>query len=148
MKLIIFVLIFTHIICTIFRHENHGGSKELNHHHGGFRELNYGFRELVEISPLTKKQTYEKQKCRRQTDCDRGHRDPRYRCIKIFSESNQRSFSEFNLRSSQNERICVPFRCYRDLDCLDVAQKNSSTIYKSKGCKRRRSGYLGRICVY
>ena len=135
MKLIIFVLIFTHIICTIFGHENHGGSKELNHHHG--------FRELVEISPLTKKQTYEKQKCRRQTDCDRGHRDPRYRCIKIFSE--------FNLRSSQNavkERICVPFRCYRDLDCLDVAQKNSSTIYKSKGCKRRRSGYLGRICVY
>ena len=143
MKLIIFVLIFTHIICSIFGHENHGGSKESNHHL--FNTLNYGFRELVEISPLTKKQTYEKQKCRRQTDCDRGYRDPRYRCIKIFSE--------FNLRSSQNavipqERICVPFRCYRDLDCLDVAQKNSSTIYKSKGCKRRRPGYPGRICVY
>ena len=134
MKLIIFVLLFTHIICSIFGHENHGGSKESNHQL--FNTLNYGFRELVEISPLTKKQTYEKQKCRRQTDCDRGYRDPRYRCI-------TKIFSDFNLRSHfPPESICVPFRCYRDLDCLDIAQKYSnSIIYKSKGCNRRS-------CIY
>ena len=126
MKLIIFGLIFTNIICSIFGHENHGFRELVDIHH-------------VHLTPeetLITKQTYEKQKCESQRDCDRGYRDPRYRCI-------TKIFSHFNLRSHfPPENICVPFRCYRDLDCLDIAQKYSnSIIYKSKGCKRRR-------CIY
>ena len=63
-------------------------------------------------------------RCRRQTDCDRGKRDPKYRCQRFGYE-----------------KYCVPDRCFRNSDCINIGQIPSQSVLYSKGCRRR-------ICRY
>ena len=67
---------------------------------------------------------YPKKKCNIQSDCDLGHRDPRFRCETIGFEN-----------------YCVPHKCFRNSDCIDVGRHLSDGIISSKGCKFRACKY-------
>ena len=67
---------------------------------------------------------YPKKKCSIQSDCDLGNQDPRFRCETIGFEN-----------------YCVPDKCFRNSDCIDIGRHLSNGVISSKGCKFRSCKY-------
>ena len=67
---------------------------------------------------------YPKKKCSLQSDCDLGNRDPRFRCETIGFEN-----------------YCVPHKCFRNSDCIDIGRHLSNGVIFSNGCKFRSCKY-------